>query len=261
MKRISSLLMNRDQYKQTSIKAPYFFSIKNNGQVLFYFGARHSRDPKDPQFNLLRKKWDEFLKLTKGKERIVFNEGGPRFFAESEGNVIRNDGEAGFITFIASKGGVTCRSPEPPDSYHNKLLGLFSKEEIQYSCFANYVYQWHSFDPKPDFKEYIERYLHTDRRFRNWPNFDFSLENMKKIHTEIFGGEFDENHKEFFYLIIRPDHRTTVINKISEQQSMIRDEYIIKEIVKYWGKRYSLFVVFGFSHAVVQEPALEKLLV
>ena len=40
----------------------------------------------------------------------------------------------------------------------------------------------------PDFVEYIKGYLDNDKKQSGWDDYDFSLDNMKKIHLELFRG-------------------------------------------------------------------------
>ena len=86
--------------------------------------------------------------------------------------------------------------------------------------------------------------------------FDFSLENMKLIHIELTGNDFDQNNR----LDINPRRNNSVINKISQTSSNYRDFYHIKNIERYLSEGYSVFVVNGEDHAVIQRPTLENFL-
>ncbi|MEN9605018.1 MAG: hypothetical protein RJB39_703 [Candidatus Parcubacteria bacterium] len=112
-----------------------------------------------------------------------------------------------------------------------------------------YFGERHSFSP-----------TEMDRETSEWADFDFSLEAMKKVHTEFFGIPFDQNDGRFFYNLIDPTQSKTIFNKISRITSEIRDRYIVKEIEKYVHQGYSVFVQYGASHAVMQEPLLREIL-
>ena len=70
---ISSLLLSREKYEQESLKhtGEYStFEVRTGKQVLYYFGANHSRDPKNPQYPALKEYWQQYLKTTQDKEKI-----------------------------------------------------------------------------------------------------------------------------------------------------------------------------------------------
>lgn len=52
----------------------------------------------------------------------------------------------------------------------------------------------------------------------------------------------------------------TVINQIARATSQYRDRFMVSEIAKALQTHKKIFVVFGASHAVMQEPALKELL-
>jgi hypothetical protein len=114
-------------------------------------------------------------------------------------------------------------------------------------------------DPKPDFVEYITRYLDGDKKESGWNDYDFSLVHMKKIHSELFQMPFDENDTQFFYDVSNPVVIKSEVNKVSAASSIVRDEYIVSEIQKYMNDGYSIFAEYGCSHVVMQEPALREL--
>lgn len=138
------------------------------------------------------------------------------------------------------------------------ILSEFSPEEVEYYYFARIVYQWGNMEePKPDFSTYVSNFLKGDKHISKWEDFDFSLENMKKIHHSLFGTDFNENDTDFFYSIVNPVELNTVVNKVARASSIYRDEHIIGEIKSYQEQGYSIFIQYGSSHAVMQEPALK----
>ncbi len=261
MKAIKDLLSTYKEYAVSMHTKPYTYSIDKGQQVLYYFGASHSNDPADPQFIQLKDFWSEFLNKTEGKQRIALNEGGLRKPLDDEKEAIINDSEAGLITSLATKNNILIESPEPTRLIDIGVLAeKYTKDQIQYYYFARMVYQWNRMNINQSFEEYIDEFLKADKELNGWKDFDFSLENMKQIHKNLFGGEFDERDSEFFYNIIKPTYRTTVINCFSQDQGVNRDSFIVKEIVKFWEKGNNIFIVFGEAHAFIQGPALEALL-
>ena len=240
----------------------YHFEINKNNQVLFYFGANHSRDKNDPQYEKIRNYWQKFLDKTGGKNSIVIVEGGVRQVHENEELAIKRDSDPGFITFLADKSGISTDSPEPdPSEQRRYLLKSFSEDEIDYYYFACLVNQWLRYqEPKPLFEKYMERYAQQKEEITNWAHHGFPLESMKRIHKKLFNSDFDENDKEFFGLIINPTKKDNPLQKVVVANSTHRNVHMVREIEKLWEKGKSIFIVYGSAHAILQEPALRKLL-
>lgn len=238
----------------------YFFKLNRRGNALFYFGARHSFDPADPQFKILEKRWGGFLKRTgRGAHRLVLVEGGLRPVSRSAVEAIHQGGEADFITFLASQSSVETYCPEPSmTKERNWLLRQFKKEEIQYYYFARTVSQWHRSGKKTPLSSYIRPSLLRDERVSGWHNFSFSLPHMKKIHQLIFRGKFGEENGSFFAAITDPTLSTTIINRVAASSTAFRDRFIVHEIKKLWNTHH-LFIVYGRSHALTHEPILQNL--
>jgi hypothetical protein len=205
----------------------------------------------------LREYWGKFLEKTGKENAVVFIEGGLRKFDKNEETIIKRNGEGGLITWLANVAGIPTHSPEPNRVEEMEaLLQKFSKEEIAYYYFARSVHSRHRLDPKPEFEAYINKYLEGWKKI--WKDFDFSIENMKRIHKDIFGDEFNENEDRFSY--VNPTIEKSVINKVARACSTYRNVHVVSEILKFWQEGKNIFVVFGGSHAVMQEPALQKLL-
>lgn len=252
-------LMTYEEYSTIKRSTPYTFSVSN---VLYYFGERHSFDPIDEQWGSEKVFWQSFLEATQGHKRIVFVEGRKRPVSESEEQGILRDGGMGFITYLAHQEGVDTHCPEPNRSQERQdLLKQFSREESQYYYFARVVGQWNrNKEPKPDFEEYMNRFLENDRIDTGWTNFDFSIEHMKEIHKVLFHTDFDMNDLEFFHTICNPTKTSTVINRVARASANMRDTHIVQEIQKYIADGYSVYVQFGGTHAVIQEPLIREVL-
>lgn len=255
-------LMTYEEYEKTRHSTPYYLVLQSGSRFLYYFGERHSFDPEHPQWQGEKKFWKEFLERTTNSKRIVFIEGGKRPDEANEEPSIINNGGMGLATYLAKQEDIETHSPEPNEAYERaELEKHFSRTHIQYYYFARVVHQWgNKHDPKPDFEEYINGYLETDKRESGWPDFDFSLDNMKKIHNDIFDMPFDESDSQFFYNAVNPVVVQTVVNKVSRMSSEIRDTYIVREIQKYMNDGFSIFAQFGCSHVVMQEPLLREVL-
>ena len=255
-------LMSYNEYQHKRHSIPYVFTLESAGKYIYYFGESHSFDPEHPQWPDEKIFWNDFLNHTEGKKRVVFIEGGYRDVSENENEGILKYGGMGLAIQLAYNAGIERFSPEPDEKYEQlELEKKFTREEIQYYYFARIVNQWHRKKPRPDFEEYINSYLENDKKESGWTDFDFSLDAMKKIHRDIFNTEFDMDDVDFFSKAVNPVKGLSVINAVSRASSAIRDEYIVEKICEYVKEGYSIYLQFGATHAVIQEPLLRELLV
>lgn len=255
-------LMTQDEYNEIDHKIPHFYKIQNKNQFLYFFGERHSFDPKNNQWIMVKKFWSDFINDTNDQKKVAFVESGRPSIEENEEKSISGAGGTGLITFLASKQNIEVYCPEPNaiNEIH-ELEKKFTKEEIEYYYFARIVHQWGRIpEPRPNFEEYVTRFLEKDKRISGWSDFDFSLENMKTIHKKNFGTEFSLSNLNFFKEIVTPVELNSIINKVSRASGDFREEYIVGEINKYWNNGYSIYVEYGASHAIMQEPLLREIL-
>lgn len=211
---------------------------------------------------MLKKFWNEFLLKANKQKSIVFVEGGKRQVCSSEEEAISKGAESNLITYLADKESIETFSPEPPEPFRfEELLKRFTKEEIIYYEFARVTFQWNRYLKKPDFKMYITDSLKNDKKNSGWTDFDFSIENMLRIEKSMFNRNFDQNDKDFYYNVTNPTTNFSRINELSKfEDSGFRDPYILSQIEKYWNNGQSLFIVYGCSHAVMHEQAINHLL-
>jgi hypothetical protein len=252
-------LLTYEQAKKLLNKRLHSYSLRVNGQSLYYFGSNHSRNAKDSQFLKLDKFWKQFLSETTDQPKIVIVEGGLSRRVKQERETFKF-GENGYISFKAKTHNIKVVSPEPPLKYEANLLAKeYSKEEIEYYYFARIVYQWHTLpDPKPSLKLYLGRYLSKDKKSIKWPGFKFTIKNLEKIHVSIFHKPINYLDFKFFNNLLNP-FKLIKVNRVGIKSDIIRDKHILKEIEKYWKKKYSIFIVYGSAHAIMQQPVLEDM--
>ena len=254
-------LLSYDEYYKTNRSTPYFYKIKSGDSFLYYFGEKHSFDPKNKQWETMKSFWTDFLKETENKKRIVFIESGNVRPKETEEETIIEMGGGGLAAFLAFQNSVPTFWSEP--TFRDQFIELekyFSHEEIIYYYFSRTVNQWHKTDKSKKFEDYTRYFLERDRKESGWDDIDFSINGMAKIHKNIFGTEFDYNDQKFFSEIPSPVELKTVINKVSRLLSRFRDEYIVNKIKEYINNGYSIYCQYGSGHAIVEEPLLREIL-
>lgn len=265
--KISAKLLTTQEMSNTYVELnkinyefPYFYKIVKNNQCLYFVGAHHSFDPQNEQFPKIHSYWNSFLAASKDKERVVLVEGGNRPVLESESEPILAGGEAHLLAYLANSENIECYSPEPSDI--NELLELeksFTKEEIMYNRFARTAAQWGRLtNPKPDFEDYIKKYLSQDIKLTNW-DIDISLRGFSIYHDSIHNNhEFSIQNclnNKCFYNDSNPS-----INRVSAESGKIRDIFIGNKILYEWSSKRCIFIVYGSGHAIVLERALKELL-
>lgn len=279
---LSSVLdkvMTAEEYSKFEHPTPYLYELKAGEKELHYFGAYHSRNPEDGIFKDIESKFDEVapdLVLIEGmsnirQKRELFEKNQLRLGEDEvtiRKNVIDAAGESGFALLLSIRKGVDCESPEPKDSamYEALLEQGFSKEDI----FAEQVFlvlpQYHRQMEKSGFKEYTLPFIDSFKKATNWNDFDYSYEHALEVAQKAIGNDVDvENDKQTIdYVDPIPwenkKDTQTVMNQVARATSQYRDKFMVSAIAKAMETHKKVFVVFGASHAVMQEPALKDLM-
>ena len=264
-------IMTAEEYASLHHETPYIFSLKSRDKELFYFGAPHVRDPEDPIFSEIKTAFDKanpdliFIEgMNASIDRNLINEKARKASTEE---AIDGAGEAGFTLKLGLEKGIEWRSPEPEDAdlYRHLLKQGFSKDEIFARAVLLVLPQYNRQIDKQEFKEYSEPFIEQFKNETNWEGFDYSFERAINISEQIVGKpiNFSDEEEASDYIDPTPwsekKEKQTVLNHIGEASSAFRDKNIVKEIAEVQKKYKRLFIVYGASHAVMQEPALKEL--
>jgi len=271
-------VMTAEEYSKSEHATPYNYEMKVGEKELYYFGTYHSRNPEDGIFGDIESRFKEFkpdLVLIEGMHNVAKNrqlfESNAINLGEDEDtirkNVINITGESGFTLLLAIRAGIECQSPEPEDTdmYNYLLEQGFSKEDIFAEQVLLVLPQYHRHTQKSGFREYSDTFIKSFQQATNWSGFDYSYENALKTAGEALGKEVDVENDEQTLDYVDPipweykKDGQTVINQIARATSQYRDRFMISEIAKALQTHKRVFVVFGASHAVMQEPALKEL--
>lgn len=255
------LLMTAREYNETRHKTPYVFSSNKDNQFLFYFGCKHTRDPRDEQFEEIKNFWSEFLTKTKKHNCVVLIESNPlpTIIGEQDG-VIKEFGERGFMVWLAEKEKVPFYHPELQIGEEAEILAKhFPKKLIVYFYFIRSVRSWLEGERPENFENVLRRAANACQQRINWQDVSCSVEDIKEIHKEIFGEELSIKNKETINRAPVPIYYDSVINDIARESSRIRNIKILEEIEKFWEEGKNIFILYGASHAVVQERAVKSI--
>lgn len=239
---------------------PYFFTLKNKGKILYYLGVQHSWDPDNPQFDFIKIKWNEFLSSAKNPTGVVESRNWKVFDTENE--AILKGGEINFMAYLCNQKDIPISCFEPDrGSEMNALLEHFPREQIEYYYFARVVSQWHRLTQKPAIDSYLSQFLQRDREVSGWKDFEFSVENIKEIHKQLFKTELDFNDAEFFSKIENPTREDNPLKDLVRAVGSCRERAIIKGIKNVWEQGQDLFIVYGRGHALKHEEILRQIAV
>jgi len=264
-------IMTMEEYSGLRHETPYIFSLKSEDKELFYFGAPHVRNPKDPIFSEIKTAFDKAepdLVVVEGMnasiDKNIINEKAKK---ATEEEAIDGAGEAGYSLKLGLEKGIEWSSPEPKDEdlYKHLLDQGFSKDEIFARAVLLVLPQCNRQINKQEFEEYSEPFIEQFEKETNWGGFDYSYGRAIQIAERILGKPINFSNEEETSDYIDPTpwpekkEKQTVLNRIGEASSAFRDKNIVKDIAEALKKHKRLFVVYGASHAVMQEPALKEL--
>jgi hypothetical protein len=261
-------ILTYEQYEKIEHKRPYIFELKSKNKHLLYIGFGHSNNIDNPDFTILK---NEFVKF---KPNIVFIEGITDFDKNKQQvlkylknhtlqQATKKMEERGFISKLAYENGIEIYSPEPSfkKEIEHLLSNGFKKDEIFAFDLYRTVVQHHRNKVQDPIENYLHPYIGGFKRYSNWSNFEYTTANLQKIGERIWGknnGSINVENKWRVDPVKRKGLPWTNVNLVSQQSGYFRDEYICKQIRKYLKKYNKVFVVFGASHAVMQEPYLRK---
>ncbi len=266
---ILASIMTADEYSETRHDTPYIFELKAQEKTLHYFGTRHTRDPQDPLFVQIETAFNE------AKPDIVFIEGihvqsDMHAFNEcvkmaSREEIIDRMGESGFTLKLALEKGIIWHSPEPSDKdLFNYLLEQgFSKDQIFSWEVLHILPQYGRQMHKGGFKTYVAHFIERFKETTCWNDFDYSYEHAIQLGEKIIGRPIDVENEPRATDLIDPIPWTgkkesqTILNRIGEASSHFRDRKIVTDILDAYTNHDRLFIVYGATHAAMQEPALK----
>lgn len=249
----------KDSKTEVHKQPPYILVLLKGTQEFLYFGSEYSNNPAHPQYPILQKYWHEFLYEARNHETIAFIEGGERKLHDSLEAAVEQDGEAGWLTWMAHDAHVACRSPEPNDKEMTvELVKQYGEEPVLHYYFVRNVAQWQRYG-KPD--GYGDYFWFVNK----WPEIygftgEVSLDRLHIIHKNLTGKPFDKDDHELIYELSNPYESVAKTNEVSKASSLFRDRHIVKQFAQEWQLEKCIFAVYGHSHVVEQEEALHQLL-
>jgi len=272
VKEAQQAVMTAEEYAQTEHGRPYVYEAEAGDKKVTYFAPGHSWDPSNPVWSQLKQKFEEanpdivlvegFDNLEERRQQVI--EAASKY---GEEEVIGRMAESGLALKLAAERGIDFSSPEP--KFSDEIAHLEQQGLSRNAIFAYYIFrmvpQWQQHQTKDDFREYIQREIENIRRATQWDGFDYTYENAERIAQQFWGESINLDEPEY-YADVDPipweekKDQQTEVNLVARASSRFRDQYVIGQIAEHLKTHDRLFIVYGASHAVMQEPAIKKLM-
>lgn len=265
-------LMSYTEYVEHQHARPYEYELSAGDKFILFMGPGHSNDPDNPVFRKIKDNLEQF------KPDIVLIEGAPaintlsneklREWTDklSEEEVIRSSGESVYTGKLALDRNIKVFSPEPEDLDKNRELKSqgFSQEEIFAQEISAILTQYFRTLHKPSLEEYLYPYLQSMAKDSFWDGFALTFDNYKSIFLEITNQDFLLTNTALIAQLANPvpvEGRPYLRpSQVAAASSRLRDGFMVNKIAELIENNPRIFIVYGFTHAVMQEPALRKLM-
>jgi hypothetical protein len=242
-------LLTWQEYIEHPRSGPYILELDKERGSLFYYGAFHKVDPKDPQFEDIEQKWEQF------RPTYAFCEGRIWPLEESRAQAIRSYGEQGLITFLAARDGIPVKCIDPSIS-----------EQIQFL--------WNQNPPHHIKIYFVLRQAAINKILgREGRNEDDARLLLRKM--ERFGGsryfpatllEFEgmfsrlfpelDNWQNIPYAYFQSSGKGGFLADIHRKLIEYRDQTMIKKVTQALKRGERVFAVVGRSHVFKQQNIL-----
>jgi len=265
-------IMPAEEYAELEHERPYVYEVEAGDKKVTYFAPGHSWDPDNPAWEDLKNKFknanpDSVLvegipSLSEKKQHYI-----EALKTHSEEEIISKMGEPGLSIKLAVENNVDFDCPEPSWSEEIKHLERqgFSREEI----FGYYVFrqsvQWQKSESKEDFKDYLQQYTDGLKQNTDWDDFDYSYKHAEELSRKWWSRELADD-KRFYSDKVDPipwegsEIERSRTNLVATASTRFRDERAIEMVDEKLKGHDRIFIVYGASHAVMQEPAIRRLL-
>lgn len=287
---VLSDIMKFSEYGKLEHETPYRFHLEKGGQELDYHGVAHTMDPESPILEDVRSKFEAFATRHSPDDSVIVIEGGLRSleFVKDEGEAAKL-GEPGFLQYLAEQAGYRVISPEASEdaqAHAMKDAGFGADEIAAWSLLRDITFAVETIGHEPSSQEMAGWYFSAaEASGADWvselPSKDqlrslyikepaealkviedmgaVVLQRLKQVFKSSTGVDFDFSLAEKYDDPADFSGVDSVFNRLAAISSETRDQEIVRAIGHEIENGQSVFVVYGASHAVMQEPAFRKL--
>jgi hypothetical protein len=240
-------ILSWDEYRATGYRTGGVLRLESADGHLLYFGARHTRDSKDPQVEGIARLWREF------GPTIALIEGGVPPAAESEREAVGLYGEPGLVRMLADRERVPARSLDPSrEDQVTALLRTFPSDRVKLFFLLRTVGDFRK-HPRggaalPDFAAGELARLSRTPGLGGAPRSLRDVELAVPGWRDVPGSWFDPLRSESF------------TNEITRELSQFRNRHMVQLLVSQVTAGQRVFAVVGQTHVAMQERALRQAL-
>lgn len=271
---LTNIEYTKTSFVQTRVRK-YIFSVKNETKEIYFFGTSHINDPNDELFDEIKKEFDSF-----GPDMVFIEGVSPSNFGGYEKFVrglpevdLKRRGETSYVAKLALSRRdmghvVDLESPEPPESRevaHLERCG-FTRQDIFKYYFYRFVVQFqrsnNGTEKAINLSSFLD-FLSPIRFMMTSQSLGWSEDEVKKYKEyEIANLELEdlENNLRIVSPIPQEGRVFEKTNEISDASGRFRDEYILERLAEGLKNHNKMFIVYGYSHAVMLENAIKYLL-
>jgi hypothetical protein len=245
-------LLTWQEYVEHPRTGPYILELDKKRGSLFYYGAFHKVDPKDPQFEDIEQKWEQF------RPTYAFCEGRIWPLKESRVQAIRSYGEQGLITFLAARDGVPVKCIDPSISKQALFLrNQYPPHQIKIYFILRQATINKMLRRTEKNLDDARLLLNKMERFGGSRYFPATLVEFKHMFSQLFP-ELD-NWQNIPYAYFQSSEKGGFLADIHQKLIEYRDQTMIKKVTKALKKGERVFAVVGRSHVFKQQNILRAL--
>lgn len=246
-------------------RSSYELDLRAGSKQLYYYGAEHTFElgsavlegidayfsERQPDLVIIEGQWsDEMMEQALGCDL---------------NQLVKKFGEAGYALRQAYDRGIDMYCPEPNarQVFDNLTDKGYSREQI-FAWQLSYAARHYSKQERPgvSFERFAQRYVDYLKSGTDWPDFDFSPIRAIKLIEQFAGLSIDLKtfHRDYPDFNSPIAHKQTIFNVMDADWDRLRDRKIVTDIAKALQVYNNIFVVYGMTHAILQEPALRQLM-
>jgi hypothetical protein len=264
-------LMTAQQYAELGGHVrPYIYEVADEGATIHYVGFGHSNDPENAQFKTVEHDYASFnpdLVVVEGINNLENRQAEMEDLLRdnSKEEIIRRSGETGLAAKLAFDQGIDYVSPEPhfDDEIAFLLQRGFSQEDIIAAYIARQITGFQRKERRGTFETEMESQIKELASGLKLDHIDLgqALSRIEEITGKPLDLEDAELYRHLSDPIPWPDKDNFgVTNQIAQVSALYRDNHMMQRLKEYKEKYKRIFIVFGASHAVMQEPAIRKMM-
>lgn len=229
---------------------PQLLRYDNGTGALLLIGARHTRDPADPQIGFIQNSWNDF------KPTLAYFEGNGWNIGDGVADTVRQFGESGFVRFmaLATRVPVTALEPDLADEI-GTLQPSWSDEQIKLFYALRPVAQNRALGVRAATDEEIVRFL--NQGLPSNPGVHGPPETLAQLNESVkklLGAAHWRDMQDDWF---NPASKGRFTNDIARASSDYRNRYMLQLLTRRLKAGERVIAVVGASHVAELKPQLD----